>query len=201
VPGAGEEDYRRINYDGAVNVFEAARDAGVPRFIFASSAQVYRINSPVRIDQFPILESNYLPTLAEGQSVYGLLKAEFERYLARACVTGGTQAVALRLECPGVRSNTAGNFYVSTSIENTVAAFASALEAELSTGFEACNVADGHIDPGIVDVQAFLQTHWPTVPNHTHGNEGLLSIDQARRLLGYAPIRGRTYYPLSLIWG
>ena len=113
-----------------------------------------------------------------------------------------TRAVVMtRTTASGVRSNTAGNFYVSTSIENTVAAFALALEAELSRGFEVCNVADGHVDPGIVDVQAFLQAHWPSVPNHTRGNEGLLSIDQARQLLGYAPIREGTYYPLSLIWG
>lgn len=201
VPGAAEADYRRINYDGAVNVFEAVRAAAVPKFVFASSAQVYGINKPVRIDQFPILESNYLPTLSEGQSIYGALKAEFEGYLAAGCRTGHTQAVALRLECPGVRSNVPWNFYISTSIENTVTAFACALEAELPTGFAVCNVADEHVDPAIVDVQAFLETHWSDVPNHTRGNESLLSIETARRLLGYAPTRSGTYYPLPLIWG
>ncbi len=201
VPGAAEEDYRRINFDGAVNVFEAARDAGVPRFVFASSAQVYGINHPVRIDQFPILESNYLPTLEDGQSPYGALKVEFERYLETACRAGETQAVALRLECPGVRSDMPMNFFASTSIENTVAAFVGALEADLENGFEACNVVDGHIDPAIVDVQAFLAEHWPEVPNHTNGNESLLGVERARRLLGYAPAREGTYFPLSLIWG
>ncbi len=201
VAGAAEPDYRRINYDGAANVFHAAQDARVPRFVFASSAQVYGINKPVRIDQFPILETNYLPSVADGQSLYGFLKAELERYLSDACRTGDTQAVALRLECPGVRSNVPWNFYTSTSIENTVAAFACALEADLAAGFEACNVVDGHVDPAIVDVQAFLQEQWPDIPNHTQGNESLLSIEKARRLLGYAPARGGTYYPLSLIWG
>jgi nucleoside-diphosphate-sugar epimerase len=201
VPGAREPDYRRINHEGAINVFEAAREAGVPRFVFASSAQVYGINKPVRLDQFPILESNYLPSLAEGQSLYGFLKAEVERYLAGACATGGTQAVALRLECPGVRSDAPMNFYVSTSVENTVAAFARAVEATLEGGFEVFNVADGHVDPGIVDVQAFLEERWPDVPNRTTGNESLLSIERARRLLGYAPARDGTYYPLALIWG
>jgi nucleoside-diphosphate-sugar epimerase len=201
VPGAAEEDYRRINYDGAVNVFRAAQDAGVPRFIFASSAQVYGINDPVRIDQFPILESNYLPSLEEGQSHYGALKAEFERYLGDACRKGETQAVALRLECPGVQSNGPFNFYASTSIENTVMAFVCALDADLDTPFEICNVVDGHVDPAIVDVQAFLAAEWPDVPNHTRGNESLLSIEKARRLLGYEPAQGGTYYPVSLIWG
>ena len=62
-PGASQEDFMRLNYDAALNVYEAARDAGVPMFVFGSSAQVYRINNPVRLDQFPILESSYLPHL------------------------------------------------------------------------------------------------------------------------------------------
>ena len=200
VPGAVQQDYRRINYDGAVNVLGAAQDAGVPRFIFASSAQVYRINAPVLIDQFPILESNYLPSLEEGQSAYGSLKAEFERYLAAACRTGGTQALALRLECPGVRSDGPMNLFASTSIENTVAGFACALEADLDSPFETFNLVDGHVDPAIVDVQEFLEREWPDVPNHTRGNESLLSVEKARGLLGYEPAIRGTYYPLSLIW-
>ena len=131
MPGAEPDDYRRINYDGAANVFAAAQEAGVRKFIFASSAQVYGINDPVRIDQFPILESNYLPTPEDGQSDYGALKVEFERHLAEAAPRGETQAVALRLECPGVLSDSPVNLYTSTSIENTVAGFARAIEAEL----------------------------------------------------------------------
>jgi nucleoside-diphosphate-sugar epimerase len=201
VPGAADEDYQRINFDAAMNVLGAAQDARVPKFVFASSAQVYGINNPVRIDQFPILESNYLPSLADGQSMYGALKAEFEGHLAEACGTGSTEAVALRLECPGVRSDQAMNFYSSTSVENTVAAFACALETDLGSGFEAFNAVDGHVDQAIVDVQAFLKEKWPDVPNHTRGNESLLSVEKARRLLGYEPVAEGTYYPLSLIWG
>jgi nucleoside-diphosphate-sugar epimerase len=201
VPGAGPDDYRRINYDGAANVFAAAQEARVPKFVFASSAQVYGINDPVRIDQFPILESNYLPTPEDGQSSYGALKAEFERHLEDAAPGGQTQAVALRLECPGVLSNSPDNLYTSTSIENTVAGFARAIEAELETPFETFNLVDGRIDPGVADVQAFLRERWPEVPNHVQDNDSLLSIEKARRLLGYAPAEGGTYYPLQLIWG
>jgi nucleoside-diphosphate-sugar epimerase len=201
VPGAAPGDYRRINYEGAINVFAAARDAGVPKFVFASSGQVYGLNDPVRIDQFPILESNYLPTLEDGQSLYGALKVEFERHLAEVAPAGSTEAIALRLECPGVRSDAPTNFFVSTSIENTVAGFAHAIETELERPFEAFNLVDGQVDPAIVDIQAFLGEHWPDVPNRTEGNESLMGTEKARRLLGYNPAARGTYYPLSLIWG
>jgi nucleoside-diphosphate-sugar epimerase len=201
VPGAAPSDYRRINFDGAANVFAAAQDAEVPKFIFASSGQVYGINNPVRVDQFPILESNYLPTLDDGQSPYGALKAEFERHLADAAPNGTTQAIALRLEFPGVRSPGAMNLFVSTSIENMVAGFTRAIEAELESPFDAFNLVDGHVDPGIVDIQEFLREHWSQIPNHTEDNESLMSVEKARRLLGYDPVREGTYYPFQLIWG
>jgi nucleoside-diphosphate-sugar epimerase len=201
VPGAAPADYRRINYDGAINVFAATQDAGVPKFVFASSGQVYGINDPVRIDQFPILESNYLPTLEDGQSQYGALKAEFERHLAEVASSGTTEAIALRLECPGVRSEAPTNFFISTSIENLVAGFVRAIEAELESPFEAFNLVDGHVDPAIVDIQAFLREHWPDVPNRTEGNESLMATEKARRLLDYNPAVRGTYFPMSLIWG
>jgi nucleoside-diphosphate-sugar epimerase len=199
-PGTSADDFRRINLDGAVNVFEAARQAGVPRFIFASSAQVYAINSPVRLDQFPILESNYCPGLEDGQTTYGLMKCEFERYLAENCATGDTQAVALRMEYPGFRSDTPDNLYVSTSIENLVAGFAAALNPPASFGFEAFNLADHEVDPQVVDVQDFLRTRWPHVPNHTTGNQCLMSTEKAQALLGYRPRSGGTYFDAGVVW-
>jgi len=200
VPGASAADYRRVNYEAAINVFEAARDARVPRFIFASSAQVYGINKPVRIDQFPILETNYCPTLTDGQSMYGFLKREVERYLEEQCTGQGIQAVSLRLEFPGVRSRFPWNFYISTSIENTVGGFIAALEAEPSGGFDVFNLADQLVDERIVMVQEFLKRHWPDVPNRAVGNECLLSTEKARRLLGYNPRPGGTYFSLPVMW-
>jgi nucleoside-diphosphate-sugar epimerase len=202
LPGVGEYDFRRLNYDAAINVFEAARLAGVPRFVFASSAQVYRIHDPVRVEQFPILETNYQPTLEEGQTLYGFLKAEFERYLAGAAPGGVTQAVALRLEYPGVRATTANNFYVCSSLENLVAGFACALEAPDSFVFEAFNLANADVDPAVADVQAAIRARFPAVPNHTYGNVGALSVEKARDLLGYkpAPAAAGTYYDESLMW-
>lgn len=200
VKGAIASDFQRINYEGSINVFEAARDVGVPRFIFASSAQVYKINKPVRLDQFPILESNYCPTLEEGQSLYGWLKFQFEQYLATTCREGPTQSIALRLEMPGMRSHFPYNFYISTSIENLVSGVASAIASELDSGFEAFNLADSVVDEGIVNIQRFIAESWPHVKNLTVGNECLLSIAKARQLLNYNPRSGGHYHDFSVIW-
>jgi nucleoside-diphosphate-sugar epimerase len=199
-PGTLPDDFRRINYDGSVNVFEAAVWAGVPKFVFASSAQVYRINDPVRLDQFPLLESSHCPSLEEGQSMYGYLKREFERYMEKRCGDAAIQGVALRLEYPGFRSTTPANLYVSTSIENLVAGFAAALEAPASFACEAFNLADAEVDPRVVDVQAHVRERWPEVPNHTTGNQTLVSIDKAREVLGYSPRPGGAYIHPELAW-
>ncbi|HOG82728.1 MAG TPA: NAD(P)-dependent oxidoreductase [Smithellaceae bacterium] len=200
VPGMTPADYQRINYDGSINVFEAARAAGVRKFIFASSAQIYNINKPAHIEQFPILETNYLPTVAEGQSWYGFLKGEVERYMAKNCTGHDMQSIAFRLEFPGVRSLYPWNFYISTSVENTVSGFIQALEKDIPSGFEAFNLADRYIDPGIVDIQNFLKNSWPHIPNHTTGNECPLSTEKARSVLGYSPQKGGTYYSFNVMW-
>jgi nucleoside-diphosphate-sugar epimerase len=201
VTGASKSDYRRINYEGSINVFEAARDAGVSKFIFASSGQVYGINKPVQIDQFPILETNYCPTLADGQNTYGFLKREFEYFLEQECSgQRDIQAISLRLEFPGVRSKFPWNFYISTSIENTVSGFIAALEANLRAGFDVFNLADHYVDKKIVNIQEFLKKNWLNVPNYTTGNECLLSTEKARSQLGYNPQPGGTYFSLSVMW-
>jgi nucleoside-diphosphate-sugar epimerase len=201
VAGATDSDFRRINYEGSINVFEAARDAGVAKFIYASSAQVYGINNPVRIDQFPIVESNYCPTVSDGQNMYGFLKREFEHYLEQECSgQGKIQAVSLRLEFPGVRSTYPWNFYISTSIENTIAGFVSAIETDLSSGYDVFNLADRYVDDGVVNIQQFLKQKWAGIPNYTIGNECLLGTEKASSQLNYKPTPGGTYFLNSVMW-
>lgn len=199
-PGATDADFQRLNYDGSVNVLEAAIAAGVGTFVFASSAQVYRINSPVRVDELPLPESTHLPLPAEGQTTYGFLKGAFERHLAGRCDQGAIQGVALRLECPGFRSTVPQNLYVSTSIENTVAGFACALRPPPDLRFGAFNLADGQVDPGVVDIQDYIARRWPHARNRAAGNACLLSTERAQRILGYRPIAGGRYVDESLVW-
>ncbi|MCU1463359.1 MAG: nucleoside-diphosphate-sugar epimerase [Acidimicrobiales bacterium] len=201
-PGTAPQDFQRINYDGAVNVFEAARDAGVAKFVFASSAQVYRINDPFRIDEFPILESNYCPTVEDGQTAYGALKKAFEEYMTTASRTqpARTQSMAFRLEYPAFRSSTPNNLYVSTSIENLLDGFTRALRTTADFDSEVFNLCDAHVDSEIVDVQQYLASSWPDVPNHTAGNESLVSVAKARDLLDYRPVTDGTYFDSSVVW-
>lgn len=200
IPGMRDADYWRINYDGSINVFEAAREAGVRQFIFASSGQVYDINKMARIDQFPILETNYLPALADGINLYGFLKGEFERYASAHSDAGDMQTVALRLEFPGVLSRYEWNLYISCSIENTVAGFKLAMERDLSTAFDVFNLADSEVRRDIVDIQEFVTRKWPHVPNRVTGNGCLLGIDKARALLGYEPRSDGIYHSLGVMW-
>ena len=132
--------------------------------------------------------------------MYGWTKLAFESYLSDAAKSGATQSISLRLEYPGFRSRTPSNFYVSTSIENLVAGFACALEAPASFGFEAVNLVDGDVDPDIVDIQEFIRRDWHHVPNHTMGNECLLSTAKAGSLMGYQPVRNGRYYDTRVVW-
>lgn len=199
-PGATAADFARLNYDASVNVLEAARGAGVGVFVFASSAQVYDINHLRRVEQFPLLETNPLPLPVDGQTTYGFLKGAFERYMAGACDADGTQGVALRLEYPGFRSMWSNNHFISTSRENLVAGFACALEPPAGLTFEAFNLTDAEVDPSAADIQLYLRTFFPYVPNYTTGNETLLSTAKAQRMLGYRPVAGGSYFDEALVW-
>ncbi len=81
-----------------------------------------------------------------------------------------------------------------------MAGFSLAMEAELDSGFEAFNLADGMVEPGIVDIQKYVAEKWPQVPNKTSGNECLLGIEKARRVLKYEPKSGGTYYDFFAVW-
>ncbi len=77
---------------------------------------------------------------------------------------------------------------------------ACALENSAGFASETFNRVDGHVDESIVDVQAFIRSTWPAVPNLSQRNESILSIAKARTLLGYDPIRNGSYFPVSLVW-
>ena len=76
-----------INLTGTVNVLEAAREAGVARLVFASSASVYG-DAP----ELPARES----ATAAPASPYALAKAAGEAYLRLYAAVYGLETVSLR---------------------------------------------------------------------------------------------------------
>jgi hypothetical protein len=62
------------------------------------------------------------------------------------------------------------------------------------------NIADAVVDPGIVDIQAYVQTRWPFVPNCSVANQCLLSTEKAQSILGYKPFSGGSYIESDLVW-
>jgi UDP-glucose 4-epimerase len=206
LPGMSDSDYRKVNYDGAINVFEAARKANVPKFIFASSVGAYGCNSHfgrIRIERFPVVETNSCPASPEesGSGIYGVMKKRFEDYLAAQCARGGTKAVAFRLDAPGFRVRYSEGFVTSTSIENLVEGFDCALRTEWDFGFEVFNLLDGETDPQTnVDVQRILRETWPDVPNHSSGNVMPFSTNKISLMLGYRPIPNGRYLDEKIVY-
>lgn len=191
--GANADDFYRVNYLGSINVYQAARSAGVKKFIFASSGQVYNINKLVSVDSLPIKETNYCPTIEEGQSPYGYYKWFFEQYLSdRDGEDNDMQRVSLRLEMPGMRSRSAHNLYISTSLQNTAAMFERALDSNLGH-HEVFNVADKYIPLEIADIKRFAADKFPGVPYESNENLCLMDTTKAESLIGYKPASQGNY--------
>lgn len=178
--------YRKINYEGSINVFEIAKETRVKKFIFASSGCVYGMwNGMVQPDKFPLTEDNYKPTIEEGQTYYGYYKLKFEEYLEKNS-SENIKSVALRLEIPRFDPS-ASHLFAKASPINVIQIVNLILEKELEHNFDAFNVGDG-IVPRYIKVQKEIKKNWPNVSNLTKGNEPLYSIEKAKRLLGYNPI-------------
>ncbi len=214
-PFKGKEcDYRIVNYELAQGVFHAAVRAGVKKFIFASSGCVYGVwgghGKPV---QFPVTEENPSPSLAEGQTLYGYFKLEFERFLEKNAKANNIHCVALRIE--GLNSNPATNkgllgrffgnsrpeeqscklehFIGNCSPENYQQLLRLVIEKDLESYFEALNVDNGSTHPSI-DPHAVVRERWPGVPDHMEGpHASLISIAKASRLLGYSPVEPASF--------
>jgi len=206
LPGFSDEDYRRVNYEGAINVFEAAKEANVPKFIFASSVAAYGGNSHfngIRIEQFPVLETNHCPASPEESfsGLYGVLKKEFEEYLAEACKKGKTRAIALRLDAPGFRVRYSEGLVTSTSVENLIEGFDCALRSDWNFNFEVFNLLDKEVEAkNNIDVQKILRENWPDLPNFTTGNMIPFSTAKISSMFGYKAIRDGKYLDEEIVY-
>lgn len=80
-------DYNKVNIDGTLNMLRAAHEAGIKRFVFASSSSVYGDT-----DRFPQKEE-HLPRLI---SPYALTKLAGEYYCRIFSKNYGLETVSLR---------------------------------------------------------------------------------------------------------
>lgn len=95
-------DYHRVNVDGTVNVLEAARRAGVKRFIYAASSSCYGIP-----DKYPTDENADI----RPQYPYALTKYIGESYVLHWGKVYKLPVVSLRLfNVYGPRSRTSGAY-------------------------------------------------------------------------------------------
>ena len=95
-------DYHRANVDGTAAVLEAARAAGVRRFVYAASSSCYGIP-----DRFPTGE-NAPP---RPRYPYALTKYIGEQYVLHWCQTYQLPSVSLRLfNVYGPRARTSGTY-------------------------------------------------------------------------------------------
>jgi UDP-glucose 4-epimerase len=99
-PGPTDAEYRRVNVDGAIAAFEAARSCGVKRLVFTSSIAVYGHARAGALDE---------DSFVEPDSPYARTKHEAEVELHRRAARGGApDLVVLRLAAvygPGIKGN------------------------------------------------------------------------------------------------
>lgn len=94
--------YHRSNVDGTVSVLEAARHAGVKRFVYAASSSCYGIP-----DKYPTGESAEIRPMYP----YALTKYLGEECVMHWCKTYGMPSVSLRFfNVYGPRSRTSGTY-------------------------------------------------------------------------------------------
>lgn len=204
-----ESDYFHLNVEGSKKVIEACLETGVNRFIYASSGCVYGFwGNNSKIDKFPIDENNYIPSINEGNSPYGISKNMVENYLKD--LTSKNKkflAISLRMEGPGgkgtrvewinglhnldnrasVYTCPAYHFFSEISRENLWQIFELCLTSSLNeNNFEIFNVGNEYIHWSI-DVQSWIKRNYPDILNNTKGNQALYSIEKAKKILKYRP--------------
>ncbi len=215
VPRSVEDPHttHEVNATGTLNLLIEARDAGVRRFVFASSSSVYG-DTPT----LPKIET--MPT--SPRSPYAISKLTAEQYCQVFAALYGFETVALRYfnifgprqdpdsqyaaVIPKFMTGTFAGTPVTvhgdglqsrdfTYVENAVQANLKACEAPGAAGV-ACNIACGS-SATLLEILARIGTIAGRPPQPVHGppragdvKHSLASIDLARARLGYEPTVG-----------
>jgi UDP-glucose 4-epimerase len=196
-------DYHRANVDGTIGVLEAAREAGVRRFLYAASSSCYGT-----ADQYPTPESAPI----RPQYPYALTKYLGEHYVLHWGQVYGLRVVSLRLfNVYGPRARTSGTYGAVfgvflaqklagkpftvvgdgtqtrdfTFVTDVVDAFVSAAASDVSQ--EIMNVGSGNTYSvnRLVELLGGEVTHIPRRPGEPDCT--FAETGKIRRLLGWQP--------------
>jgi len=216
--GLTDDDYYDLNVKGSQLVIDACVEMEVSKFIFTSSGCVYGFwGGFSKPDKFPIDETNYVPTIAEGNSAYGISKTRVEKYIESTCDKNDWfEGYSLRVEGPGssgtrlewinglhnmderatVFTCPAYHFFAEISRINFWQIIELCLKKVLKkqVNYLVCNCGNEYIHWSI-NVQKWLVDNYPETPNYTTGNEALFSIKRAKEVLGYKPFPIDDFFP------
>lgn len=211
---ANEIQYRKMNWDAAVNVYKSAVQCGVKKFIFSSSGCAYGFwGGYYRPTRFPIREDDPVLSIEEGQNLYGYYKWLFEEYLRENAKKDEIKCISLRIE--GLNKNIVGPYpsYLNKFLqdhseeqkscklwhllgnctpENYQQLLLAALTTDLNSYSETFNVDNGELPP-YLDPHKVISEWWPDAIDEVDGNGSLISVDKAKTMLGYRPVRPRGF--------
>lgn len=182
------EEYQYNNVDGTLSVIEACHRNNIKKLVYMSSGATYGFSRGNCVpDQFPIKEDNQRPPESE-LDFYDISKIRCEEHLEEASKKYNMTCIALRLETPTPYAPVIPeHLFVSITEDNLALAIDCALKVK-QIGFEAFNIADAEINPSVnIDIQEWLASRYPNVPNNTIGRHSLYDISKARSKLNYNP--------------
>jgi nucleoside-diphosphate-sugar epimerase len=183
---ASRETIREINVEGTLNTFRAAAEAGVKRFVYASSVAAYGFHrdNPVPMDErWPARPASHLFYAQEKAEIERLLREEvdqlpeLELYLLRPPIVLGPHAVGAKNVLPGplepAGRRLAGLIRrAPLPIPVPVPRLPLQLihEEDVARAFLLCTLGAG--PPGVYNIAA----------------DGVVTADQVARELGFTPV-------------
>jgi len=188
--------YERINGDGFRTVLRTASYANVPKLIYASSDAVYGpTHGNLTPTRFPLHEDTPPPP-EDTLHVYTKTKIAADKWAKNFANATDMVIIGLRIwpHTPYVdnyfnapHGRQADWLYAYILWVDLQEAFGLAVETEKVKSYVVCNIATPTTPAKYVDIQKWIKSAWPDVPNFTTGQETLVDISRAQKYLNYHP--------------
>jgi len=188
--------YERINGDGFRTVLRTASYAGVPKIIYASSDAVYGpTHGNLVPGRFPLPEDTPSPP-EDTLHVYTKTKIAADKWAKNFATATDMVIIGLRIWPHTPRASEYFHaahdrqsdwLYAYILWYDLQEAFGLAVETEKVESYVMCNIVTPTTPSEFVDIQSWIQSVWPNVPNFTSGQETLVDISRAQKYLDYHP--------------